>query len=101
MRTKPPTDAIILDRARRLRREMTGAERELWRLLRDRPLVDVKFRRQVPVGNFIVDFCCVETRLIIELDGGQQAEQEAADELRSRFLAAGGFGSYAFGMTRC
>ena len=91
MRTKPPTDAIILDRARRLRREMTEAERELWRLLRDRPLVGVKFRRQVPIGNFIVDFCCVEARFIIELDGSQHAEQEAADELRNRFLAAEGF----------
>ncbi len=91
MRTKPPTDAIILDRARHLRRQMTEAERKLWRLLRDRPLVGVKFRRQVPIGNFIVDFCCLEHRLIVELDGGQHAEQEVADALRSRFLAEEGF----------
>src|SRR5260370_34235458 len=69
---------------------MTEAERKLWRLLRDRPLVGVKFRRQVPIGNFIVDFCCLEHRLIVELDGGQHAEQEVADALRSRFLAEEG-----------
>src|SRR5260370_39464061 len=70
---------------------MTEAERKLWRLLRDRPLVGVKFRRQVPIGNFIVDFCCLEHRLIVELDGGQHAEQEVADALRSRFFAEEGF----------
>ncbi len=91
MRTKPPTDAIILDRARRLRREMTDAERKLWRLLRDRTVIGVKFRRQVPIGNFITDFCCIEHRLIIELDGGQHASQENADALRSRFIAQEGF----------
>ena len=91
MRTKPPTDSVILDRARRLRREMTEPERKLWRFLRDRPLVGVKFRRQVPVGNFIADFCCVEHQLIVELDGGQHAEQEDADASRSRFLAEKGF----------
>ena len=85
------TDAIILDRARRLRRQMTEAERKLWRLLRDRYLVGVKFRRQVPIGNFIADFCCLEARLIVELDGGQHAEQEETDASRSRFLAGQGF----------
>jgi len=91
MRTKPPTDAVILDRARRMRREMTEPERKLWRLLRDQRLAGAKFRRQVPIGNFIADFCCLNSRLIIELDGGQHAEQEAADVSRSRFLAGEGF----------
>ena len=91
MRTKPPTDSIILDRARRLRREMTEAERKLWRFLRDRTLVGVKFRRQVPIGNFIADFCCLDSRLIVELDGGQHADQGDADASRSRFLAKEGF----------
>src|SRR5713226_1125458 len=91
MRTKPPTDAIILDRARRMRREMTDVERKLWGLLRDRRLADAKFRRQLPIGNFIADFCCLDRRLIVELDGGQHAEQEAADASRSRFLAEEGF----------
>ena len=91
MRTKPPTDPIILDRARRMRREMTEAELKLWSILRNRALVGVKFRRQVPIGNYIADFCCLDRRLIVELDGGQHAEQEAADALRSRFLSGKGF----------
>jgi len=91
MRTKPPIDAVILDRARRLRREMTEVERKLWRFLRDRSLVGVKFRRQVPLGNFIADFCCLDCRLIVELDGGQHAEHEDADALRSQCFAEEGF----------
>src|SRR3982074_1775860 len=91
MPTKPPIEPLILDRARHLRQEMTEAERKLWRSLRDRTLVGVKFRRQVPIGNFIADFCCLDCRLIVELDGGQHAEQEDADALRSRFLAEKGF----------
>ena len=74
-----------------MRREMTEAELKLWSTLRNRSLVGVKFRRQVPIGNYIADFCCVAHRLIVELDGGQHAEQEAADASRSRFLAAEGF----------
>jgi very-short-patch-repair endonuclease len=91
MQTKPPIEPVILDRARHLRREMTDAEHKLWRFLRDKNLVAAKFRRQVPIGNYIVDFCCLDRRLIVELDGGQHAEQEDADALRSRFLAEKGF----------
>jgi very-short-patch-repair endonuclease len=74
-----------------MRREMTEAELKLWSILRNRALVGVKFRRQVPIGNYIADFCCLDRRLIVELDGGQHAEQEAADALRSRFLSGKGF----------
>ena len=91
MRTKPPTDPIILDRARRMRREMTEAELKLWSIPRNRSLVGFKFRRQVPIGNYIADFCCVAHQLIVELDGGQHAEEETADTSRSRFLAEKGF----------
>jgi very-short-patch-repair endonuclease len=91
MRTKPPTDPIILDRARRMRREMTEAELKLWRILRNRALVGVKFRRQVPIGNYIADFCCLDHRLAVELDGAQHVEQEVADASRSRFLNQEGF----------
>ena len=101
MRKKPPTDPIILDRARRMRREMTEAELKLWSILRNRSLVGVKFRRQVPIGNYIADFCCVAHQLIVELDGGQHAEQETADASRSRFLAEEGFGFCGSGMTKC
>ena len=58
---------------------------------RNRTMFGVKFRRQVPIGNYIADFCCLAHRLIVELDGGQHAAQEAADVSRSRFLSERGF----------
>ena len=61
-------------RARELRVNMTDAERRLWSALRDRRLQRFKFRRQHPLGPFIVDFACIEHRLIIEADGGQHAD---------------------------
>ena len=74
-----------------MRREMTEAELKLWSIVRNRSLIGAKFRRQVPIGNYVADFCCLGLRLIVELDGGQHAEQEAADTSRSRFLAKEGF----------
>ena len=56
--------------ARRLRRDMTDAERELWSRLRDRQMRGLKFRRQMPIEGFVADFACVEARLVIEVDGG-------------------------------
>ncbi len=58
--------------ARRLRRDMTDAERRLWARLRNRQL-GVKFRRQMPIDRFVADFGCEEAKLVIELDGGQHA----------------------------
>src|SRR5260221_6975548 len=86
MRTKPPTDPTILDRARRMRREMTEAELKLWSIVRNRSLIGAKFRRQVPIRNYIADFCCLAHRLIVQVDGGPPAEQEAADSSTSRLL---------------
>jgi very-short-patch-repair endonuclease len=77
-------------KARQLRREQTDAERALFRL-RDRRLKGLKFRRQAPVGDYIVDFCCEASRLIIELDGGQHATRSAQDERRSSDLTARGY----------
>ena len=57
--------------ARRLRRDETQAETLLWRRIRDRSLLGQKFRRQQPIGPYVVDFVCIEARLVIELDGGQ------------------------------
>jgi len=74
--------------ARHLRRESTDAERLLWFHLRDRRL-GVKFRRQQPLGPYIVDFLSVEARLIVELDGSQH--QQAVDADRTRFLERRGF----------
>ena len=75
--------------ARRLRGAMTDAEREIWHHLRNRALMGCKFRRQHPVGPYIVDFACLERRLVVELDGGQH--QEASDAARTRLLSGHGF----------
>ena len=72
--------------ARSLRERSTDVERLLWSLLRNRQLSGCKFRRQQPIGPFVVDFVCLEYRLVIELDGGQHAEQQSQDEARSAFL---------------
>ena len=60
--------------ARQLRARMTDAERKLWFALKDRRFAAFKFRRQVPIGPYIADFLCFESRLILEVDGGQHAE---------------------------
>ena len=69
-----------------LRRHATDAERLLWFHLRDRRFFNYKFRRQVPIGSYVVDFLCVEKRLVIELDGGQHAERVEYDEKRTAYL---------------
>lgn len=76
--------------ARDLRSRSTDAETRLWSLLRDRRLVRWKFRRQVAIGGYIVDFYCVKARLVIELDGGQHGtpEGEVYDKERTRKLEA-------------
>ena len=86
-----PHPLTLRDRARRLRRNQTEAERKLWARLRFRQLGNAKFRRQYPIGPFITDFCCMEHGLVIELDGGQHAEHEEADRRRSAFLARRGY----------
>lgn len=63
-----------MSRARELRKHLTDTERLLWRHLRSRQLSGYKFPRQQPLGHFIVDFVCLEKRLIIELDGGQHKQ---------------------------
>jgi very-short-patch-repair endonuclease len=77
--------------ARALRKRMTDAERLRWRHLRNRELGGWKFRRQYPVGPFIVDFICVEKNVVIEVDGGQHAENEALDLQRSAYLNKMGY----------
>jgi very-short-patch-repair endonuclease len=62
----------------------------LWGVLRDRRFTDYKFRRQVPIGPFIVDFACFDARLVIELDGSQHAE-DPTDARRDAELARRGF----------
>ena len=79
------------DAARELRHEQTNAERVLWTVLRNRQVLNLKFRRQHPIGNYIADFCCIEKGLIIELDGSQHLERVAQDEERTRWLNSQGF----------
>jgi very-short-patch-repair endonuclease len=69
-----------------MRREDTEAEARLWNALRARRLGGWRWRRQVPKGPFIVDFLCVEASLVVELDGGQHADQVAYDARRTAFL---------------
>ena len=82
--------ALLRQRARRLRNTATEAERHLWQHLRLKQLGACRFRRQVPVAGYIVDFLCIEHRLIVELDGGQHLEQSAYDQKRTLALEAMG-----------
>ena len=77
-------------RARELRRNQTKAELKLWMRLRGRQL-GAKFRRQYRIGPYIADLCCVERRLVVELDVGQPSEQIQADRKRSAFMTSRGF----------
>ncbi|HGE69288.1 TPA: endonuclease domain-containing protein [Candidatus Poribacteria bacterium] len=81
----------LTDLARSLRKNSTDAERLLWGYLRGRQLDSLKFRRQHPLGNYIVDFICLEKKIIIEIDGGQHATSKEYDEERDRWLNNQGF----------
>jgi very-short-patch-repair endonuclease len=85
-----PVALLAKTRARAMRREPTEAEKALWRLLRDRRLAETKWRRQFPLGDFIVDFVCLERRVIVECDGSQHAEN-SRDEARDVWLRSQGF----------
>ena len=78
-------------RARRLRRNATGAEKTLWSLLRRKQLAGYRFRRQVPLGPYIVDLACLSARLVIEVDGGQHARSVDRDKHRTQWLEARGY----------
>src|SRR3990172_5603085 len=79
-----------IDRAKQLRREMTDAEQKLWRYLRAHRLLGEKFRRQQPIGNYIVDFVHLSSNVIVEADGGQHADS-TNDAQRDAWLHAKGF----------
>lgn len=89
MRRQPPD---LLSHARSMRREPTDAEARLWGLLRGRRLSGFKFRRQHPVGRYIIDFYCARRKLAVELDGGQHAsdEQQRYDAERTQELSERG-----------
>jgi very-short-patch-repair endonuclease len=78
-------------KAQELRKNLTEAERKLWRHLRLRQLGGCKFRRQHPLGSYIVDFVCLEKRVVIEVDGGQHRAQAIYDQQRTAWLEQQGF----------
>ena len=82
-------------RPRELRRNASIAENRLWYVLRNRGLAGLKFVRQFPVGPYITDFACREAALVIELDGGQHADN-ATDAVRTAFLNAEGYSVWRF-----
>ena len=81
----------MLENAKALRSNQTDAEQRLWYHLRAHRFMGLKFKRQKPLGRYIVDFVCMEQRLIIELDGGQHAEQVAYDQQRDAWLCSQGY----------
>ena len=81
----------IVAAARKLRRTSTDVERRLWHRIRDKQIEAFRFRRQRPIGKYIVDFICLEAKLIVDLDGGQHSESVLLDEKRTVFLASLGY----------
>jgi very-short-patch-repair endonuclease len=81
----------LTPKAKALRRNPTEAERKLWQRLRARQMEGVKFRRQQPIEDYIVDFVCLKKRLIIEVDGGQHAIERQRDMARDTCLNRNGF----------
>ena len=79
--------------AKSMRRAMTDAELKLWNELRAHRLMGMSFRRQVPIGPYIVDFACSAHRLIVEVDGSQHADADHSryDDARSAFLSGSGW----------
>lgn len=82
----------VVERARTLRKSMTLPEVQLWRQLRQRP-GGLKFRRQHPVGPYVVDFCCMAERIVVEIDGfaHDAGNRPACDATRARFLEDNGY----------
>ena len=85
------TNPRLLHRAKTLRKTMTDAEMALWYHLRGHRFAGVKFKRQKPIGPFIVDFVALEHHLVIEVDGGQHADDASGDRQRDAWLAAHGY----------
>ena len=81
----------INQKAKQLRVNSTDAENRLWQCIRNRQLNGWKFRRQMPVDRYIVDFICLKLGLIIEVDGGQHAEATPYDTRRTEYLQSKGY----------
>jgi adenine-specific DNA-methyltransferase len=83
-------------RAKTLRKNLTDAEKWLWQRLRNRELAGWKFRRRHPIGRFVVDFVCIEKRIVVEIEGGQHAENLEPDAKRSEYLKEKGYQVFRF-----
>jgi len=81
----------ILENAKALRKTQTDAEQKLWYHLRAHRFMGKKFKRQKPIGRYVVDFVCLEEKLIIELDGGQHADHVDYDQVRDAWLENEGY----------
>ncbi len=79
--------------ARCLRKRQTPTEAKMWACLRNRKLLNIKFRRQYPIGPYIVDFCAIQHKLVIEVDGGGHLsdEQKVNDRIRDYYLEKRGY----------
>lgn len=82
-----------IEKSRELRKNMTPQERKLWSIIRNRQFFNYRFRRQFPVGQYIVDFICRERKIIIEVDGGEHNEQQniKKDNNRTKYLESEGY----------
>jgi very-short-patch-repair endonuclease len=89
MNTKPTKGLISL--SKELRQNMTDAEMKLWSRLRAHRMEDVHFRRQHAIGRYVVDFCSIREKLIVEVDGGQHIDQVDYDAERTAYLESQGF----------
>ncbi|OHD63503.1 MAG: hypothetical protein A2176_11380 [Spirochaetes bacterium RBG_13_51_14] len=84
------------DFAKQLRKNQTKEERKLWRYLKSKQIQGLKFRRQQPIGSYIVDFVCFENKLVVELDGSQHIEDKENDIGRDNWLKSQGFSIIRF-----
>ena len=85
------TTATIQECAKQLRQEQTPAEQKLWSRLRRKQLHRLKFRRQHPIGRFVVDFCCASQALVVEVDGDSHSAQVETDQERTAWLEDRGY----------
>jgi very-short-patch-repair endonuclease len=81
----------LVEKAKALRANQTDAELALWYELRGKQIKGLKFRRQVPIGNYIVDFVSFDAKLIIEVDGSQHFDHQQYDDERTKYLESLGF----------
>ena len=87
-----------IKRAKELRKNMTPQERKMWAILRNHNFYNLFFRRQYPIGNYIVDFVCRSKKIIIEIDGGQhnEASEIDYDNCRTKYLETKGYRVFRF-----